>query len=51
LAVLAFLPALWRGFAWFVRPFEPLGVRSLGKRELAQGITFGILLILAVAFP
>jgi hypothetical protein len=50
LSALAFLPALWRGFAWFVRPFEPLVVRSLGKRELAQGVAFGLLLIVAVAF-
>ncbi|MGD0632593.1 MAG: YwiC-like family protein [Terracidiphilus sp.] len=49
LAALAFLPALWRGFAWFVLPFEPLVVRSLGKRELAHGIAFGVLLILAMA--
>jgi hypothetical protein len=48
-AALAFLPALWRGFAWFVAPFKPLVVRSLGKRELAHGIAFGVLLILAVA--
>jgi len=50
LSALAFLPALWRGFAWFVSPFEPLVVRSLGKRELAHGIAFCMLLILAVAF-
>jgi hypothetical protein len=50
LPALAFVPALWRGFAWFVSPFKPLAVRSLGKHELAHGVAFGVLLILAVAF-
>ena len=42
---LAFLPILWRGFAWFAASFEPLAVHTLGKRELAHAIGFGILLI------
>ena len=42
---LAFLPILWRGFSWFVSPFEPLVVHSLGKRELAHAVVFGILLV------
>lgn len=43
----AFAPILWRGFAWYLSPFEPLVVRTLGKRELGYAIAFGILLILA----
>jgi hypothetical protein len=43
----AFVPILWRGFAWYLSPFEPLVVQTLGKRELAYAIAFGILLILA----
>jgi len=46
---IAFLPVFWRGFRWYVAPFEPLVVRRLGKQELAQAIGFGILLILATA--
>lgn len=42
---LAFLPILWRGFAWFLSPFRPLLVHALGMRELAHAIGFGILLI------
>jgi len=42
---LAFVPILWRGFAWFLSPFEPLVVHKLGKCELAHAIVFGILLI------
>ena len=42
---LAFLPILWRGFAWFAAAFEPLAVHTLGKRELAHAIVFGVLLI------
>ncbi len=44
----AFVPALWRGVAWFVRPTQPLDVHKLGFSELAQAIVFGALL--AVAF-
>ena len=42
---LAFLPVLWRGFAWFLSPFQPLMVHALGRRELAHAIVFGILLV------
>ena len=40
----AFLPALWRGLAWFVRPTQPLDVHKLGFSELGQAIAFGVLL-------
>jgi hypothetical protein len=50
-AAMAFLPILWRGFAWFVSPFKPLAVHSLGKRELSHAIVFGVLLALALALP
>jgi len=48
-AAAAFLPALWRGFAWFFAPFRPLMVHRLGKSELAHAIAFGLLLILSLA--
>ena len=48
-AALAFVPVLWRGFAWFFSPFQPLVVHALGKRELAHAILFGILLITSFA--
>ena len=44
LPALAFLPALTRGFYWFVARPQPLQVRSLGWSEMKQGIVFGILL-------
>jgi len=44
LVLLAFLPALARGFAWFLRRQQPLQVRSLGWSEMRQGILFGVLL-------
>lgn len=46
---LTFAPVLWRGFAWFLSEFQPLAVHTLGKRELAQAIAFGALLIVAMA--
>lgn len=45
---IAFLPVLWRGFAWFLAPLRPLVVHALGKRELLYAIIFGVLLILAM---
>jgi hypothetical protein len=45
--VIAFLPALARGFAWFVRTTQPLNVHKLGFSELAQAIVFGMLLAAA----
>jgi hypothetical protein len=46
----AFVPILWRGFAWYLSPFRSLAVHSLGKRELAYAITFGVLLVFAACF-
>jgi hypothetical protein len=48
LALLAFIPALFRGSRWFVRATEPLDVHRLGYSELAHAIAFGILFIAAV---
>jgi len=45
LALLAFLPALVRGFLWFIPGHKPLQVKRLGWTELAHGISFGLLLI------
>jgi len=45
-AVLAFVPALVRGFYWFASAPQPLAVKRLGWTELAHGVTFGVLLTL-----
>lgn len=50
LAVLAFIPALVRGFAWYVRATQPLDVHKLGFSELAHAIAFGFLLCLAYLY-
>ncbi len=42
--LIAFVPALVRGAAWFVRPTQPLDVHKLGFSELAQALVFGSLL-------
>ena len=44
----AFLPALYRGFAWFVRDWKPLAVRSLGWMELSHAAAFGVLVVLTM---
>lgn len=46
LAIVAFLPALIRGFAWFLPGQKPLQVKRLGWTELTYGVTFGLLLII-----
>jgi hypothetical protein len=43
--LLAFVPALVRGIAWFLKGPAPLVVRRLGWTELAHAVVFGILLI------
>jgi YwiC-like protein len=43
-AFLAFLPALVRGFSWFLRGAKPLNLHRLGFSELAQTLVFGVLL-------
>ena len=45
LAALAFVPALVRGFYWFLPGPQPLAVRRLGWTELSHSIVFGGLLI------
>ena len=50
-AAMAFLPVLFRGFAWFVRASEPLAIHALGKRELIHAATFGVLLVLGLRLP
>ena len=47
-AAVAFLPILFRGFAWFVRKPQPLAIHALGKSELAYACTFGVLLLLGM---
>lgn len=49
-ALLAFLPVLARGMAWFIRPAQPLAVRRLGWSELAHSLAFGALLTAALCF-
>jgi hypothetical protein len=45
LAVLAFLPLLVRGTAWFFEGQKSLAVRRLGWTELSHAVFFGIVLI------
>lgn len=45
LALLAFAPAVVRGFAWFFQEHRPLELSWLGITELLHGVTFGTLLI------
>jgi hypothetical protein len=45
--LIAFVPALIRGAAWFVRPTKPLDVHKLGFSELTQALIFGALLAIA----
>ena len=45
-AMIAFIPAVVRGAAWFFRGPEPLDVKSLGWSEMKHGIIFGVLLAL-----
>jgi hypothetical protein len=47
-AALAFLPVLYRGFAWFAAGLEPLAVRSLGWRELRHAAAFCVLLVAGI---
>ena len=44
----AFVPVLYRGFAWFVRNPRPLAIHSLGRSELLYACMFGLLLILGM---
>jgi hypothetical protein len=45
LAVIAFVPVILRGIAWFGQKPQPLAVRRLGWTELAHALAFGILLV------
>ncbi len=48
LVMIAFIPALVRGFYWFFGRHQPLRVKSLGWSETRQGVLFGILLVAAI---
>jgi hypothetical protein len=50
LALMAFVPALLRGVAWFLQGARPLVVRRLGWSELAHAVSFGVLLIVGFHF-
>ena len=50
-SAIAFLPVLFRGFAWFVAASEPLAIHALGKRELIHAGVFGVLLVLGLQLP
>jgi hypothetical protein len=45
LAVIAFVPVIFRGSVWFGQKPRPLAVRRLGWTELAHALAFGILLV------
>jgi hypothetical protein len=50
-AAIAFLPVLFRGFAWFATESKPLAIQALGKSELVYAGTFGMLLVLGMQLP
>ena len=50
-AVIAFLPVLLRGFAWFATESKLLAIQALGKSELVYAGTFGMLLVLGMQLP
>ena len=43
-SIIAFMPALVRGYSWFFQQAGPLDVRRLGWSEMKQGVAFGVLL-------
>jgi hypothetical protein len=45
LALLAFLPVLWRGLPWFFSSSTRLQVRRLGVSELIHAVIFAVLFI------
>jgi len=47
-AAAAFVPLLFRGFAWFAAGPEPLVIHRLGKTELAHACLFGLLLAIGM---
>jgi hypothetical protein len=51
LAATAFIPILYRGFAWFAGAPAPLLVHKLGKSELAYACAFGVLLVIGFCGP
>ena len=51
LALVAFVPAILRSVVWFLRASGPLVVRRLGWTELAQAVTFGVLLVAGFHWP
>jgi len=48
LALLAFVPVMVRGTAWFFAKPEPLAVRRLGWTEVAYSVSFGVLFVLGL---
>jgi hypothetical protein len=47
-ALLAFIPAMFRGIRWFFQSPQPLAVRRLGWTEMVQALVFGTLLVVTV---
>lgn len=50
LALVAFVPVIFRSSSWFFRKPEPLDVRKLGWSEMKQGVAFGLLLGFAFVY-
>jgi hypothetical protein len=50
LTMFAFIPALFRGSAWFAKRPQPIVVRRLGWTELAHAVVFGVLLTAGFSF-
>ena len=47
-AAIAFVPVLFRGFAWFTTGPGPLVIQALGWRELIHAGVFGVLIVLGL---
>ncbi len=47
LTIVAFVPVLIRGFAWFAKRPQPIVVRRLGWTELTHALAFGVLLAMS----
>jgi YwiC-like protein len=47
-AAMAFVPVLFRGFAWFTTGPRPLVIKAVGLRELIHAGAFGVLLVLGL---
>jgi hypothetical protein len=50
-AAIAFLPILFRGFAWFAVPPQRLAIQAVGESELLYAGIFCVLLVVGMQLP